>query len=69
MSNDLHLVAHVMRVGKIIHSESIKKGDKAIVSQSHRRPYGVGILPLNEICHLDSTVETEEKEFTFKVIS
>ncbi|CAD7092210.1 unnamed protein product [Hermetia illucens] len=67
LSNDLHLVAHVMRVGKIIHSESIKKGDKAIVSQSHRRPYGVGILPLNEICHLDSTVETEEKEFTFKI--
>lgn len=68
ISNDLYLVAHVMRVGKILHSESIKKGDKSIGSQSYRRPYGVGVLPLTEISTNDGNLnESDEKEFSFKV--
>lgn len=67
ISKDLYLVANVIRVGKILHSESIKKGDKIVVSQSYRRPYGVGVLPLSDPSLLDNSVDADEKEFSFKV--
>ncbi|XP_055698123.1 dedicator of cytokinesis protein 3 isoform X2 [Phlebotomus papatasi] len=67
LSGDLYLVANVMRVGRILHSESIKKGDKLLGSQSYRRPYGVGVLPLGEIAQYDTSIEPEEKEFSFKI--
>lgn len=63
---DLYLVANVIRVGKILHSESTKKGDKTAGSHCYRRPYGIGVLPLSDSL-LDKTVEPEEKEFSFKV--
>lgn len=60
-------MANVIRVGKILHSESIKKGDKIVASQSYRRPYGVGVLPLSDPSLLDNSVDADEKEFSFKV--
>ena len=63
----MYLVANVMRVGKILYSESIKKGDKIITNQTYRRPYAVGVLPLSEVTQYDDSVEPEEKEFSFKV--
>lgn len=66
ISPELYLVANVIRVGKILHSESTKKGDKTAASHCYRRPYGIGVLPLSDSL-LDRTVEPEEKEFSFKV--
>ncbi|XP_065079218.1 dedicator of cytokinesis protein 3 isoform X3 [Ochlerotatus camptorhynchus] len=67
LNQDLYLIANVMRVGKMLHSEAVKKGDKFISNHSYRRPYGVGVLPLSEIAQFDQTVESEEKEFSFKI--
>lgn len=66
ISSDLYLVANVVRVGKIQHSESTKKGDKSTGTQCYRRPYGVGILPLSDIS-VDNSSDPEEKEYSFKV--
>lgn len=66
IGSDLYLVANIIRVGKILHSESIKKGDKVCGTQCYRRPYGVGILSLSDIS-IDNSIDTEEKEFSFKV--
>lgn len=66
ISPDLYLIANVVRVGKIQHSESMKKGDKGAGTQCYRRPYGVGILPLSDIS-VDNSSDPEEKEFSFKV--
>lgn len=69
ISADLYLVAHVMRVGKMIHSESTKKGDKT--NQNYRRPYGVGVLSLSTLAMAagpsENGIEPEEKEHSFKV--
>ncbi|XP_055375365.1 dedicator of cytokinesis protein 3 [Condylostylus longicornis] len=67
LGEDLYLVAVVVRVGKIIHSESIKKIDKISSTAAFRRPYGIGVLNLNEVCQIESTMESEEKEFSFKI--
>ncbi|XP_050087293.1 dedicator of cytokinesis protein 3 isoform X2 [Anopheles aquasalis] len=68
LNQDLYLIANVMRVGKMLHSESVKKGDKlTTTTHAYRRPYGVGVLPLNEIVQFDYSVESEEKEFSFKI--
>ncbi|XP_053681007.1 dedicator of cytokinesis protein 3 [Anopheles nili] len=68
LNQDLYLIANVMRVGKMLHSESVKKGDKlTATTHAYRRPYGVGVLPLNEIVQFDYSVESEEKEFSFKI--
>ncbi|XP_053698434.1 dedicator of cytokinesis protein 3 isoform X2 [Sabethes cyaneus] len=67
LNQDLYLIANVMRVGKMLHSESVKKGDKFVSNHSYRRPYGVGVMSLSEIGHFDHTVESEEKELSFKI--
>lgn len=71
VSPDLYLVANVMRVGKMLHSESVKKGDKTASSQCYRRPYGVGALSLstlvNESNNPENLSEPEEKEHSFKL--
>ncbi|XP_053657758.1 dedicator of cytokinesis protein 3 [Anopheles marshallii] len=68
LNQDLYLIANVMRVGKMLHSESVKKGDKlTTTTHAYRRPYGVGVLPLSEIVQFDYSVESEEKEFSFKI--
>ncbi|XP_011184777.2 dedicator of cytokinesis protein 3 isoform X2 [Zeugodacus cucurbitae] len=71
LNEDLHLVAVVMRVGKIIPSETGKKVEKnnslCCAGPTYRRPFGVGVLPLNDITHYDSSIESEEKEYNFKI--
>ncbi|XP_016844337.1 dedicator of cytokinesis protein 3 isoform X2 [Nasonia vitripennis] len=60
LSRDLYMVAHVMRCGRMLYSDSGK--NKAGVA-TYRRPHGVGVLSL-----VDATQEqTEELELTFKV--
>ncbi|KAM8705044.1 hypothetical protein ACLKA7_009497 [Drosophila subpalustris] len=75
LNEELHLVAVVMRVGKIIQSDSIKKIEKNSSSSSasgatYRRPFGVGVLSLGDICQMDSSLEqqsSEEREYSFKL--
>ncbi|XP_037943777.1 dedicator of cytokinesis protein 3-like [Teleopsis dalmanni] len=70
LSEDLFLVAVIMRVGKIIHSESVKKVEKGTgccTGSVYRRPFGVGVLPLNDLCQFDSSIESEEREKSFKI--
>lgn len=67
LSADLYLVANIMRVGKIIHSESVKKNDKGMTNQVFRRPCGVAVLSLSDIAQFDNSIESEEKEYNFKV--
>jgi dedicator of cytokinesis protein 3 len=60
LSRDLYMVAHVMRCGRMLYSDSGKNKTGAAV---YRRPHGVGVLSL-----VDATQEqTEELELTFKV--
>lgn len=61
-----------MRVGKMLHSESMKKGDKTSSHQYYRRPYGVGVLSLASLVNgsaggVDNPLEPEEKEHSFKL--
>ncbi|XP_037885712.1 dedicator of cytokinesis protein 3 isoform X1 [Glossina fuscipes] len=73
LNEELYLVAVVMRVGKILPSDSVKKSEKYNSNPccaniaNYRRPYGVGVLSLADICHFDSSVETEEKEYSLKI--
>lgn len=68
LSKDLFLVATVLRIGKIMQSDSVKKAGEAKANQTvFRRPYGVGVLSLEDICQYDSSIEAEEKEFSFKI--
>ncbi|XP_033233286.1 dedicator of cytokinesis protein 3 isoform X2 [Drosophila pseudoobscura] len=75
LNEDLHLVAVVMRVGKIIQSDSIKKIEKSGshgTGPTYRRPFGVGVLSLADIAHFDSSLEqaspaSEEREYNFKL--
>ncbi|XP_060650171.1 dedicator of cytokinesis protein 3 [Drosophila nasuta] len=73
LHEELHLVAVVMRVGKIIQSDSIKKTEKnntCLGGATYRRPFGVGVLSLSDICQLDNSLEqqsSEEHEYSFKL--
>ncbi|XP_033223488.1 dedicator of cytokinesis protein 3 isoform X2 [Belonocnema kinseyi] len=60
LSRDLYMVAHVMRCGKMLYSES---GKNKAGSATYRRPHGVAVLSLAEA----SQSHTEESELTFKV--
>ena len=57
-----------MRMGKMLYSESSKKTEKNVQSphQVFKRPHGVAILNLTEMVG-NKELESEEKEFTFKV--
>ncbi|KAM7361573.1 dedicator of cytokinesis spg isoform 1-T1 [Cochliomyia hominivorax] len=74
LNEDLYLVAVVMRVGKILPSEPVKKSEKSNSNAccngppSYRRPFGVGVLSLADFCNFDSTIETEEKEHNIKLV-
>ncbi|XP_032308496.1 dedicator of cytokinesis protein 3 isoform X1 [Drosophila ananassae] len=72
LNEDLHLVAVVMRVGKIIQSDSVKKIEKSGTlghGPTFRRPFGVGVLSLADIAHFDSSLEqsSDEREYNFKL--
>lgn len=61
LSRDLYMVAHVMRCGRMLYSDSGKNKSTGVV---YRRPHGVGVLSL-----ADATQDQmEELEMTFKVI-
>ncbi|XP_037810861.1 dedicator of cytokinesis protein 3 [Lucilia sericata] len=74
LNDDLYLVAVVMRVGKILSSDPVKKSEKSNNNAccngppAYRRPFGVGVLSLSDFCHFDSTIETEEKEHNIKLV-
>lgn len=36
-------------------------------TDNYRRPYGVGVLPLNDYSNFDHSLEPEEKEHSFKL--
>ncbi|XP_034947378.1 dedicator of cytokinesis protein 3 [Chelonus insularis] len=60
LSRDLYVVAHVMRCGRMLYSDSNKNKSGGV---NYRRPHGVGVLSLAEAAQDHS----EELEMTFKV--
>lgn len=75
LNRDLFVVAHVMRVGKMLHSESGKKLTATLSSSSQssgctfRRPFGVGVLNIGSelVALMSNGTDAEEKEYSFKV--
>ncbi|KAJ8941123.1 hypothetical protein NQ318_007705 [Aromia moschata] len=67
LNKDIYIVAHVMRIGKMLYSDSSKKTEKAVVQQQvFKRPHGVAVQNLGE--YLTSKEgDNEEKEFSMKV--
>ncbi|KAF2896229.1 hypothetical protein ILUMI_09945 [Ignelater luminosus] len=68
LTKDIYLVAHVMRIGKMLYSESSKKTDKnaPALTQVFKRPHGVAVQNLGDMLN-HKEGESEEKEFTLKV--
>lgn len=69
LTKDTYIIAHVMRIGKMLYSESSKKTDKnaPTLLQVFKRPHGVAVQNLNDMLnHREG--ESDEKEFTLKVI-
>ncbi|XP_057318557.1 dedicator of cytokinesis protein 3 isoform X2 [Microplitis mediator] len=60
LSRDLYVIAHVMRCGRMLYSDSSKNKSGSVV---YRRPHGVGVLSLAEAAQ----DHAEELEMTFKV--
>ncbi|XP_043283024.1 dedicator of cytokinesis protein 3 isoform X2 [Venturia canescens] len=60
LSRDLHIIAHVMRCGRMQYSDSGRNKAGSVV---YRRPHGVGVLPLADAAQ----EHAEELEMTFKV--
>lgn len=60
LSRDLYVIAHVMRCGRMLYSDSSKNKTGSAV---YRRPHGVGVLSLADAAQ----EHTEELEMTFKV--
>ncbi|KAK0167462.1 hypothetical protein PV327_004857 [Microctonus hyperodae] len=60
LSRDLYVIAHVMRCGRMLYSDSNKNKTGSAV---YRRPHGVGVLSLVDA----SQDHAEELEMTFKV--
>ncbi|XP_076266616.1 dedicator of cytokinesis spg isoform X4 [Rhynchophorus ferrugineus] len=67
LNRDIYMVAHVMRIGKMLYSDSSKKTEKSAVQpQLFKRPHGVAVQNIGEF--LTSKVEdSEEKEISMKV--
>ncbi|XP_063227619.1 dedicator of cytokinesis protein 3 [Bacillus rossius redtenbacheri] len=70
LNRDLHLVAHVMRMGRMLYSDSSRKsaGHAAPPPPPHqlfKRPHGCAVLPVSEV--LLAKEAGEEREFTFRV--
>ncbi|XP_066992689.2 dedicator of cytokinesis protein 3 [Anabrus simplex] len=68
LSRDMYLVAHVMRIGRMLYSDSVKKMSNHAASphQLFKRPHGCAVLNINEVL-LNKESSSEEREFTFKV--
>lgn len=67
LKKEIYLVAHVMRIGKMVYNDSNRKSNDKTSLQCFKRPVGVAVLNISEA--LNSTlVPGEEKESTFKVV-
>ncbi|XP_066246456.1 dedicator of cytokinesis protein 3 isoform X2 [Euwallacea similis] len=64
---DIYIVAHVMRIGKMLYSDSSKKTEKSAGQpQLFKRPHGIGVQNIGDFLTSKSE-ENEEKEFSMKV--
>ncbi|XP_059476423.1 dedicator of cytokinesis protein 3 isoform X1 [Neocloeon triangulifer] len=66
LNRDIVVVAHVMRVGRMLLSDSAKHK----LPQLYRRPYGVAVLNISEFLHKEreqTTPQDLDQEFSFKV--
>ncbi|XP_033610429.1 dedicator of cytokinesis protein 3 isoform X2 [Cryptotermes secundus] len=71
---DMWLVAHVMRMGRMLYSDSSKKSSSTSHSvplhQLFKRPHGCAVLNINEVLSNKDSPQggsNHEREFTFKV--
>lgn len=69
LTKDMYVVAHVMRIGKMLYSESSKKTDKNAppLQQVFKRPHGVAVQNMGDMVAKEG--DSEEREFTMKVIT
>lgn len=70
LSKDMYIVCHVMRVGKMLYSESSKKTDKNGPAQQQvfKRPIGVAVQNMGDLVTSNKEgSESEEREYTMKV--
>ncbi|XKL62442.1 hypothetical protein PGB90_002275 [Kerria lacca] len=74
LNKDLYVVAHIMRIGKMLHSESGKKLSATLSSSQYsgcmfKRPFGVGVFNIGPeiITMMNNGSDIEEKEYSFKV--
>lgn len=67
LNKDIYIVAHILRIGRMLYSDSSKKTDKAVVQQQvFKRPHGVAVQNLGDYLTCKEG-DTEEKEFNMKV--
>ncbi|KAK9889845.1 hypothetical protein WA026_007208 [Henosepilachna vigintioctopunctata] len=68
LNSDIFIIAHIIRIGKMIYSDTSKKTDKyaPIQQQVYKRPYGVGVQPLGKFL-ASKDKDSDEKEFNMKV--
>lgn len=68
LTRNTYIVAHVMRIGKMLYSESSKKTEKYAtpIQQVFKRPHGVAVQNLNDL-FVAKESDSDEKEFTLKV--
>lgn len=71
LTKEIYIVAHVMRIGKMLYSESSKKTDKNMLTlhQVFKRPHGIAIQNLSDVLiqKEGGELQSEEREFTLKV--
>uniref|UniRef100_T1IUW7 Dedicator of cytokinesis protein 3 n=1 Tax=Strigamia maritima TaxID=126957 RepID=T1IUW7_STRMM len=65
LNRDLFIVAHIMRIGRMIYSESSKKSSQ----QMFKRPLGCAVLNLSEVLIDKEYSSGEDKEFSTKVFT
>lgn len=65
LSRDLYMIAHVMRCGRMLYSDS---GKNKTGTATYRRPHGVAVLSLAMLSLAEAAQDhAEEHEVTFKV--
>lgn len=67
LNKDIYIVAHIMRIGKMLYSDSSKKTEKAVAQQQvFKRPHGVAVQNIGDYLTSKES-DTDEKEFSMKV--
>jgi len=64
MARELYLVAQIVRVGRILATDTTRRAATNL-SDNYKRPLAAGVLPLTEI--LSAPLYQDEREYTFKV--